>query len=123
MGAIWQDLRFALRGIARKPLLALAVLLALVAGIGLNAAVFALLNDFWFRAPVERDPGGFIQAVPSYSGWFETENQFHGFTVNDYEAIRAYNLYRGRLTAYQEIYQAAQPTITALTVSSLCLRT
>jgi predicted permease len=88
MGAIWQDSRYALRGIARKPLLSLAVLLALVAGIGLNAAVFALLNDFWFRAPVERDPGGFIQAVPSYSGWFETENQFHGFTVNDYEAIR-----------------------------------
>jgi len=88
MGAIWQDLRYALRGIARAPFLSFALLLALLTGIGLNCAVFAVLDEAWFRAPVEKNPASFLQVIPSYAGWFETENQFHGFTVNDYEAIR-----------------------------------
>jgi len=88
MGTAWQDLRYALRGIARTPFLSFAVLLALLTGIGLNSAVFAVLDESWFRAPVEKDPSSFVQVIPSYTGWFETENQFHGFTVNDYEAIR-----------------------------------
>ena len=89
MGAVWQDLRYALASIIRAPFLSFAVLLALVAGVGLNAAVFTLIDGTWLRAPVEREPASFIQAIPSYSGWFATENQFHGFTVQDYEAIRA----------------------------------
>ena len=88
MQTLWQDLRYALRQIRRAPFLSFAVLLALSAGIGLNAAVFTLLDGFWFHAPVERDAGSFVQAVPTYSGWFDTENEFHGFTVKDYEAIR-----------------------------------
>lgn len=40
MGAICQDLCYALRGIVRAPFLSFAVLLALVGGVGLNAAVF-----------------------------------------------------------------------------------
>jgi hypothetical protein len=88
MGTVWQDLRYALRGIIRAPFLSLAVLLALVAGVGLNAAVFTLIDSVWLRAPVETESASFIQAIPSYSGWFATENQFHGFTVRDYEAIR-----------------------------------
>ena len=56
MGAVWQDLRYALRGIVRSPLLSFVVLLALSAGIALNAAVFALVETSWFRPPVEKDP-------------------------------------------------------------------
>ena len=88
MGVVWQDLRYALRGIIRAPFLSFAVLLALVAGVGLNAAVFALIDTSWLRSPVEKDPPSFVQAIPSYSGWFAAENQFHAFTVKDYEAIR-----------------------------------
>ena len=97
MEAVWQDLRYALRGILRAPFLSFAVLLALVAGVGLNAAVFTLIDGTWLRAPVERESASFIQAIPSYSGWFATENQFHGFTVRDYEAIRT------RLRSLQEV--------------------
>jgi predicted permease len=85
---LWRDVRYGLRGISRSPLLSLAVVLALVAGIGLNAAAFAVVDGVWFHAPVERDPGSFVKAIPTYSGWFDTEKQFHGFTVKDYEAIR-----------------------------------
>ncbi|HYL64081.1 MAG TPA: ADOP family duplicated permease [Candidatus Methylomirabilis sp.] len=88
MGTLIQDLRYGLRGLAKAPLLSLTAILALSAGIGLNAAVFTLLDVTWLRAPVENDPGSFVEAIPSYSGWFDTENQFHGFTVKDFEAIR-----------------------------------
>ncbi len=89
MEVFWQDLRYALRGIARAPFLSFAVLLALSMGIGLNAAVFAVLEDSWFRPPVQKDPATFVQAIPSYSGWFDTEDRFRAFTVKDYEAMRA----------------------------------
>ena len=88
MGAIWQGLRYALRGITRAPFLSFVVLLALSAGIGLNAAVFALVETGWFRGPVEKDPDSFIQVIPSYTGWFSTE-KFFTFTRTDYEAFRA----------------------------------
>ena len=88
MGAIWQGLRYALRGITRAPFLSFVVLLALSAGIGLNAAVFALVETGWFRGPVEKDPDSFIQVIPSYTGWFSTE-KFFSFTRTDYEAFRA----------------------------------
>jgi predicted permease len=88
MNTLLQDVRYALRAIARSPFLSIAVVLALAAGIGLNAAVFTVIDGLWFHAPVETDPGSFVKAIPTYSGWFDTEKQFHGFTVKDYEAIR-----------------------------------
>ena len=88
MSTLIQDIRYALRGIVRWPLLSLAVVVALSTGIGLNASIFAVLDGALLRGPVEKDPASFIQAVPTYSGWFNTENEFDGFTVKDYDAIR-----------------------------------
>lgn len=88
MGVVWQDLRYALRGITRAPFLSFAVLLALVAGVGLNAAVFTLIDTSWLRAPVEKDPGSFVRLIPSYSGSFSLDNPFPTFSLNDYEAFR-----------------------------------
>lgn len=89
MDALLQDLRYALRGITRWPLLSLAVVVALAAGIGLNAAVFAVLDGALLRGPVEKDSASFVQAIPTYFGWFDTQKGFQGFTVSDYDAIRA----------------------------------
>lgn len=88
MNRLLQDVKYALRGIIRWPLLSIAVVAALAVGIGLNASVFALLDGFWFRAPVETSLASFVQAIPTYSGWFDAENQFQGFTVKDFDAIR-----------------------------------
>lgn len=100
MNTLLQDLRYGLRGLAKAPLLSLAAILALSAGIGLNAAVFTLLDVTWLRAPVEKNPGSFVEAIPSYSGWFNTENQFHGFTVKDFEAIRERTKSLSEVAAY-----------------------
>ncbi|HEV2615175.1 MAG TPA: ADOP family duplicated permease [Candidatus Acidoferrales bacterium] len=88
MNTLLQDVKYALRGMARSPRLSFAVVLALAAGIGLNASIFTLLDGIWLRAPVEENPATFVQLIPSYSGWFNTEDKFQGLTVRDYDAIR-----------------------------------
>lgn len=103
---IWQDLRYALRGIVRAPFLSFAVLLALSIGIGLNAAVFALVDTSWLRPPVEKDPGSFVRVIPSYSGSFGTENLLPTFSVNDYEAFRTRARSLRQVAGYNRILRA-----------------
>lgn len=90
MNRLLQDVKYALRGIMRWPLLSIAVVAALATGIGLNASIFAILDGALLRGPVEKDPASFVQAIPTYSGWFDAEKESPGFfTVKDYDAIRA----------------------------------
>jgi len=82
------------------------VLLALSAGIGLNAAVFALVETSWFRPPVENDPASFVRVIPSYTGWSSTEKSFPTFTVNDYEAFRTRARSLQKVAGYNWILRA-----------------
>jgi predicted permease len=89
MDNIIRDIRYALRGIRRAPLLTCVIVLALTAGIGLNAGVFTIVEGVWFRAPVDKDPDSFVQLIPQYSGWFPSADQYEAFTANDFDALRA----------------------------------
>lgn len=90
MSRLLQDIKFALRAMSRRPLLSIAVVVALATGIALNGSVFALLDSAVLRGPVEKDPASFVQALPTYSGWFDAEKESPGFfTVKDYSAIHA----------------------------------
>jgi predicted permease len=86
MGAVWQDLRYVLRRTSRAPLLTLTVILALTAGIGLNAAIFTMIDGNWFKPRAENDPGSFVQV---FAGYDSKAARFGSISVADYLAFRA----------------------------------
>ncbi len=102
-----QDLLYTIRSARRAPLLSAIAIVALSLGIGLNAGVFALLNNLFLEAPTRTNPATFVQVFPRYEGWFTGAGQFSSFTTEDYEAIR-------KQTRALEDVAAAQPTTPVL---------
>lgn len=89
-GTFVQDLSYGIRSFRRTPLLALAVVLTLGLGIGLDTAVFTVINGFFFRARVEKDPDSFVQFAPVYSGKFErARGMSFSSSLDDYRAYQA----------------------------------
>lgn len=70
MDALWQDLRFALRTLSRRPGFALAATLTLALGIGANTAVFGLVHAVLLSPPQGvADPERLVALFTSdYSG-------------------------------------------------------
>ncbi len=49
MESIWQDIRFAIRTLARAPMYVAVVVLTLTIGVGINATIFTMVNALLFR--------------------------------------------------------------------------
>jgi len=90
-GAFLQDVHYGVRSLMRSPLLAGAVVLTLALGIGLNTAVFTVINGSFFRARVEKDPVSFVQLVSEYSGKFEQPRGLvFSTSLEDFRAYQAH---------------------------------
>jgi predicted permease len=60
---LWQDFRYALRGLIRNRGFAVVALMTLALGIGANTAVFSVINAVMLRALPVRDPGQLVQVA------------------------------------------------------------
>jgi predicted permease len=67
MESVWQDLKYAVRVLARTPGFTLVAAVTLALGIGANGAIFSLVNGLLFRAPSGiEEPGRLVQIGRSY---------------------------------------------------------
>jgi predicted permease len=62
------DIRYALRTFGRNPAFALAVILPIALGIGLNTAVFAVINSVAWRALPVSDPDALVSIYQDFHG-------------------------------------------------------
>jgi len=87
--ALRQDVDYAIRSIRRHPGLAVATVLTLALGLGLNVSVFTVLRGFLFRARVETDPESFVHLSPEYRKEQGGRSGSWLVSVRDYRAYSA----------------------------------
>ncbi len=87
MNQMWRDMRYAARALARTPLFTLGVVLTLALGIGVNAAMFGVVDTLFLKPPEGvRDPGRvvrvYIRSTVSLMGrtFTSTATTFPAFT-------------------------------------------
>lgn len=96
MTTLIQDVRFALRMLARSQGFAFVAILTLAVGIGVNTAIFSLLNAVLIRSLPYKDPGQLVyvftpshdlpgvplEAIGPFNGdFFDIERQAHSFSA------------------------------------------
>src|SRR5947208_16105902 len=83
-----QDFRFALRQLTKAPGFTFAAVLVLALGIGVNTAVFSLVNTLFFAPPAYAKPHEMVQL---FSQDKKDPKKFRGFSYPTYLDIREQN--------------------------------
>lgn len=82
---VWQDVRYAARGLARRPRFAVAAILCLGIGIGANATMFGVVDALLFRPPsAVRDPGSLVWINVMGPGFDGSIEEWSGVSYPDY---------------------------------------
>ena len=80
METLLHDLRFALRGLARRPGFTIAVVATLALGIGANAAIFSVVNAVLLRPLPYADPDRLVMVWGRYPDFGRTGTSLPDFT-------------------------------------------
>ena len=109
-----QDVRYALRGLVRAPAFALAVILTIGLGVGINASVFTIFDAYVLRPFDVRDPYSLYSAQ-----WTDRSGHVRAFSTSTYDAVlrsgafvadaAAYRTFDARLGASVGIGDAVTP--------------
>jgi predicted permease len=59
--AALQDVKLGVRSLRNHPIVTGIAIVTLTLGIGVSTGIFALVNAFWLRPAVEKDPGSFVR--------------------------------------------------------------
>ena len=78
--ALWQDVRYALRGMRRAPGFTAVVVVSLALGIGANTAIFSLIDAVMLRMLPVHEPGRLVELLHRFPG----EPHFNGFSWQSY---------------------------------------
>jgi predicted permease len=104
MDTLWQDLRYAVRALAKNPAFSAVAILTLSLGIGANTALFSLIDAVLLRKLPVRDPQQLVCITdPESSGMsIGTSDGERGLiTYHEYEGLRDQNQVFSSLLAFQ----------------------
>src|SRR5438874_11357960 len=91
------DFRFAFRQLIKAPGFTFAAVLVLALGIGVNTAVFSLVNTLFFAPPAYAKPDEMVQL---FSQDKKDPKKFRGFSYPTYRVIREQNSVFNELFSY-----------------------
>jgi putative ABC transport system permease protein len=96
---VWRDLRFALRSLVRTPAFTAIALLVIAVGIGVNTAVFSVINAVLLKPLTYPEPQALVQlestsshgpfpvaSVPNYNIWQQQSGIFQQVAAYDFRA-------------------------------------
>jgi predicted permease len=86
VATMFQDIRYALRGFRRSPILLLTVVATIALGIGLDTALFTIFNASYFRPVSVRDPHSLYEYW-----WTDRAGEGHDATWPEYREFLARN--------------------------------
>jgi putative ABC transport system permease protein len=105
MGTMWQDVRFGVRMLLKKPFFTAIAVLALALGAGANTAIFSVVNGVLLRPLPYKDPDKLVRlgewskqvpgmsiSYPNFKDWRERNHVFDGLAATQFDS---YNLTGG----------------------------
>jgi predicted permease len=94
---LWQDMRYALRGMRRSPGFTAVAVLSMALGIGANTAIFSLVDLLMLRLLPVQEPGQLVEFLNQYPG----DPPGNSFSWRSYEYFRDHNHVFSGLTGDQ----------------------
>src|SRR5579871_4298320 len=87
METLWQDIRYGMRSLRKKPGVAIVAIVTLALGIGANTTIFSIVDSMLFRPLPVRDPGQIATLA------FRQKNGpvQNAFSLPDFRDIRSQN--------------------------------
>ena len=105
METMWQDVRFGVRMLLKKPVFTAVAVLALALGAGANTAIFSVVNGVLLRPLPYKDPDKLVRlgewskqvpgmsiSYPNFKDWRERNRVFDGIAATQFDS---YNLTGG----------------------------
>ncbi|HKR54658.1 MAG TPA: ABC transporter permease, partial [Gemmatimonadales bacterium] len=109
MRDLTQDLRYAIRGLARSPAFTFAAVACFALGIGANALMFGVIDRLFLRAPPYVQDAGHVGRI-HLRAFFPGEGEF----ITDWRTFPEYQRIRDRVTAFSAVAAYSIPVTVTL---------